>query len=188
MDAFLHSVILVCVSEIGDKTQLLALILAARYRKSVPIILGILVATLANHALAAFGGTLIAHLGFKQYMPLVIAVSFIALGLWILVPDKANEEDDAPRKDRGAFLTTVVTFFLAEMGDKTQFATMALAAEYNAIIPVVAGSTLGLMIADVPAIFFGDKVMKLVPLNWVRIAASLLFIGFGAWELYRYFV
>lgn len=186
MDAFLHATLLVAISEIGDKTQLLALILAARYRKSVPIILGILVATLANHALAAFGGTLIVHFGFKQYMPLVIAISFIALGLWILIPDKADEENDAPKKDRGAFITTVIAFFLAEMGDKTQFATMALAAEYNAIVPVVAGSTLGLMIADVPAIFFGDKVMKLVPLKWVRITASVLFVGFGAWELYRY--
>ena len=186
MDAFLHSTLHVAISEIGDKTQLLALLLAARYRKSVPIILGILVATVANHLLAAFGGTLIAHLGFQHYMPLILAVAFIALGLWILVPDKADD-DDAPKTDRGAFLTTVIAFFLAEMGDKTQFATAALAAEYNTIIPVVAGSTLGLMIADVPAIFFGDKVMKLVPLKWVRIAASILFVGFGAWALYKYF-
>ncbi len=187
MDAFLHATLLVAIAEIGDKTQLLALILAARFRKPVAIILGILGATIANHLLAAFGGTLIVHLGFKQYMPLALAISFIALGLWILVPDKADEEEDSPKKDRGAFLTTLITFFLAEMGDKTQFATAALAAEYNTIIPVVAGSTLGLMIADVPAIFFGDKVMKLVPLKWVRITASVLFVGFGAWALYKYF-
>ena len=186
MDAFLHATVLVAISEIGDKTQFLALILAARYRKSVPIIFGIFFATIANHALAAFGGTLITHLGFKSYMPLVLAITFIALGLWILVPDKADD-DQGPKTDRGAFVTTLITFFLAEMGDKTQFATMALAAQYNTILPVVAGSTLGLMIADVPAIFFGDKVMKLVPLVWVRIAASTLFMGFGAWALYKYF-
>lgn len=186
MDAFLHSTLLVAISEIGDKTQLLALILAARYRKSIPIVFGILFATIANHLLAAFGGTLLVHIGFKQYMPLVLAITFIALGLWILVPDQADDED-APKKDRGAFLTTLVAFFLAEMGDKTQFATAALAAEYNTIIPVVSGSTLGLMIADVPAIFFGDRVMKFVPLKWVRITASVLFVGFGLWALYKYF-
>lgn len=186
MEAFLHSTLLVAVSEIGDKTQLLSLILAARYRKPVPIILGILVATLLNHALAAFGGTLLTHTALKAWMPLILAVSFIGLGLWILIPDKADDEE-APKVERGAFLTTAIMFFLAEMGDKTQFATIALAAEYNSLIAVVAGSTLGMMIANVPAVIFGDKVLNIVPLKWVRIAASVLFVGFGLWGLYQYF-
>jgi len=186
LDAFLHSTLLVAVSEIGDKTQILSLILAARYRKSVPIVFGILVATLANHALAAFGGTLLMHTALKAWMPLILALSFIGLGLWILVPDKVDDDEGAVKKDYGAFVTTTIMFFLAEMGDKTQFATIALAAEYNNILMVVAGSTLGMMNANVPAVIFGDKIMKYVPLKWVRIVASLLFIGFGAWALYQY--
>lgn len=188
MDAFLHSTLLVAVSEIGDKTQILSLILAARYRKSIPIIFGILVATLANHALAAFGGALLMHTALKTWMPLILALSFIGLGLWILIPDKVDEEDGAVKKDYGAFVTTTLMFFLAEMGDKTQFATIALAAEYNSIVMVVAGSTLGMMLANVPAVIFGDKIMKFVPLNWVRFIASLLFIGFGLWALYQYVI
>ena len=188
LDAFLHSTLLVAVSEIGDKTQILSLILAARYRKSIPIVFGILVATLANHALAAFGGTLLMHTALKAWMPLILALSFIGLGLWILVPDKVNEDEGAVKKDYGAFITTTIMFFLAEMGDKTQFATIALAAEYNNILMVVAGSTLGMMIANVPAVIFGDKIMKYVPLKWVRIVASLLFVGFGAWALWQYFM
>ncbi|WP_303832387.1 TMEM165/GDT1 family protein [Asticcacaulis taihuensis] len=186
LDAFLHSTLLVAVSEIGDKTQILSLILAARYRKSVPIVFGILVATLANHALAAFGGTLLMHTALKAWMPLILALSFIGLGLWILVPDKVDDDEGAVKKDYGAFVTTTIMFFLAEMGDKTQFATIALAAEYNNILMVVAGSTLGMMIANVPAVIFGDKIMKYVPLKWVRIVASLLFVVFGAWALWQY--
>ena len=186
LDAFLHSTLLVAVSEIGDKTQILSLILAARYRKSIPIVFGILVATLANHALAAFGGTLLMHTALKAWMPLILALSFIGLGLWILVPDKVDDDEGTVKKDYGAFVTTTIMFFLAEMGDKTQFATIALAAEYNNILMVVAGSTLGMMIANVPAVIFGDKIMKYVPLKWVRIVASLLFIGFGAWALWQY--
>ena len=187
LDAFFHSTLLVAVSEIGDKTQILALILAARYRKWLPIVAGILVATLANHALAAFGGTLLMHTVLKTWMPLILAVSFVGLGLWLLVPDKVDD-DDTPKKDYGAFVTTLVAFFLAEMGDKTQFATIALAAEYNSIFAVVAGSTLGMMIANVPAVLFGDKIMTLVPLKWVRLVASALFVGFGLWGLYQYFL
>ncbi|EGF90818.1 uncharacterized protein family UPF0016 family protein [Asticcacaulis biprosthecium C19] len=186
LDAFLHSTLLVAISEMGDKTQILALILAARYRKSIPIIFGILVATLANHALAALGGSLLMHTGLKTWMPLILAVSFIALGLWILIPDKADD-DEAPKKDYGAFVTTVVVFFLAEMGDKTQFATIALGAQYSNLIGVVAGSTLGMMIANVPAVLFGDKIMKWIPLNAVRYAASALFVGFGLWSLLTWF-
>lgn len=184
-DAFLHSTLLVAISEIGDKTQILALILAARYRKPLSIIAGILVATLVNHALAAFGGTLLMQTGLKAWMPLILSISFIALGLWILIPDKADD-DDALKKDYGAFVTTLVAFFLAEMGDKTQFATIALAAEYNSLVAVVAGSTLGMMIANVPAVLFGDKIMAWIPLKWVRIVASVLFVGFGLWGLYQY--
>lgn len=166
----------------GDKTQILALLLAARYRKPIPIIFGILVATLANHALAAFGGSLLMKTPLQAWMPLILALSFITLGLWILIPDKADD-DDAPKKDHGAFLTTTIAFFFAEMGDKTQFATVALGAEYNGLLGVVAGSTLGMMIANVPAVLFGDKVMKWIPLTFVRYAASALFVGFGLWSL-----
>lgn len=170
----------------GDKTQILALLLAARYRKPIPIILGILVATLANHALAAFGGSLLMKTPLQAWMPLILALSFIALGLWILIPDKADD-DDAPKKDHGAFVTTTIAFFFAEMGDKTQFATVALGAEYNNLLGVVAGSTLGMMIANVPAVLFGDRIMKWIPLNFVRYAASTLFVGFGLWSLLTWF-
>ncbi|MGA9659322.1 MAG: TMEM165/GDT1 family protein [Asticcacaulis sp.] len=187
MEALLHSTLLVAISEIGDKTQILALILAARYRKPMPIILGILIATIANHALAAFGGTLLVHSALKSWLPLILAVSFIALGLWMLVPDKVDEDEGTVKKERGALVTTLIMFFLAEMGDKTQFATIALAAEYNSLLMVVLGSTLGMMIANVPAVIFGDKIMAYIPLKWVRIAASALFVGFGLWALFQYF-
>lgn len=184
-DAFLNSTTLVAVSEIGDKTQLLALILAARYRKSAPIIWGILVATLANHALAALLGHYVSGIALTQYMPWIVAIAFIAIGLWILIPDKVGD-DDAPKHDYGPFLTTLVAFFLAEMGDKTQIATVFLGAQFpHALIAVVIGTTLGMMIANVPAVLFGDKVLKLVPMTTVRYVASALFIAMGLFAVWR---
>ncbi len=183
MDAFLHSTLLVALSEIGDKTQLLALILAARYRKVTPIILGILVATLANHAFAAWLGSFISDIGLNMYLPWFVALAFVVLGLWILIPDKVDEDEAVPKKDWGPFLTTTFLFFMAEMGDKTQIATIALGAQYTNLFAVIMGTTLGMMIANVPAVFFGDKVLTLVPMKYVRWAASALFVGFGVWQL-----
>lgn len=185
MDAFLNSTLLVAFSEIGDKTQLLALVLAARYHKPWPIIWGILIATLLNHALAAWVGQYVSGLALTTYMPWIVAVAFIGLGLWILVPDKMDDSD-TPSKDYGPFLTTLVAFFLAEMGDKTQVATVFLGAKYASDIAlVVVGTTLGMMLANVPAVIFGDKVLKVVPLNWVRYAASALFIAIGLFSVWQ---
>ena len=178
MEAFLNSALMVAIGEIGDKTNILALMLAVRYKTTTPIILGILVATIANHLLAALVGVYLSHFAFAAYLPWILSLSFIALGLWVLIPDKV-EDEAAPKKDYGAFLTTIVAFFLAEMGDKTQIATLALAAKYQDIVMVIAGSTLGLMLANVPVIFFGEKLLSRIPMVWVHRAAALLFIGFG---------
>lgn len=183
MDAFLHSTLLVALSEIGDKTQLLALILAARYRKPTPIILGILVATLANHAFAAWLGSFISDIGLNVYLPWFVAFAFVILGLWILIPDKIEDDETEVKKDYGPFLTTTLMFFLAEMGDKTQIATIALGAQYTALFAVIMGTTLGMMIANVPAVFFGDKVLTRLPMTYIRWTASVLFVGFGLWQL-----
>lgn len=184
LDAFLNSTLLVAVSEIGDKTQILALILAARYRKSVPIIWGIFIATLANHALAAWAGHFISGLGVTEYLPWLVAIAFIVLGLWILIPDKVDD-DETPKRDFGPFLTTLVAFFLAEMGDKTQIATVFLGAKYDALFAVILGTTIGMMIANVPAVLFGDKLLSRIPMKWVRYTASVLFIGFGLFSLWQ---
>jgi len=184
LDAFLNSTLLVALSEIGDKTQILALILAARYRKSVPIIWGILLATVANHALAAWAGHFVSGLGFTDYLPWLVTIAFIVLGLWILIPDKVDE-DETPKRDFGPFFTTLVAFFLAEMGDKTQIATVFLGARYDALYAVILGTTFGMMIANVPAVLFGDKLLSHIPMKWVRYTASALFIGFGLFGLWR---
>lgn len=184
LDAFLNSTLLVAVSEIGDKTQILALILAARYRKSVPIIWGIFIATLANHALAAWAGHFISGLGVTDYLPWLVAIAFIVLGLWILIPDRVDD-DETPKRDFGPFLTTLVAFFLAEMGDKTQIATVFLGAKYDALFAVILGTTIGMMIANVPAVLFGDKLLSRIPMQWVRYTASVLFIGFGLFSLWQ---
>jgi putative Ca2+/H+ antiporter (TMEM165/GDT1 family) len=182
MDALLTSTALVALAEIGDKTQLLALVLAARFRRPAPIILGILVATLANHALAALlGASAAAWLG-GAWFRIAVAIGFIAMGLWTLVPDKLDD-DDAPRTRRGAFLTTLVSFFLVEIGDKTQIATIALGARYGEVLSVTAGTTLGMLVANVPVVLAGDALIKRVPLKAVRIAAALLFVAMGAWML-----
>jgi putative Ca2+/H+ antiporter (TMEM165/GDT1 family) len=182
MDAFLSPTALVALAEIGDKTQLLALVLAARFRRPLPIILGILFATLANHALAALlGATAAAWLTGPWFKP-AIAIGFIAMGLWTLIPDKLDE-DEAPKPRYGAFLTTLVAFFLVEIGDKTQIATIALGARYESVLAVTAGTTLGMLLANVPVVMLGDALIKRVPLKAVRIAAALLFVGMGIWLL-----
>ena len=157
MDAFLVSTGIVALAEIGDKTQLLAFLLAARFRRPLPIVFGIFVATIANHAFAAAVGALVSKLLGPEVMRLVLGLAFIGMAAWIMVPDDIDENAATPARF-GVFLTTVLAFFLAEMGDKTQVATVALAARYPSAVAVVAGTTLGMMLANVPAVYFGDRI------------------------------
>lgn len=169
----------------GDKTQLLAIVLAAMFRRPWPIVAGILVATLANHAVAgALGGWVAQVLG-PQMLRWVIGLSFLAMAAWILVPDKIDEDGAAAKQRFGVFGTTVVAFFLAEMGDKTQIATVALAARYADVVAVVLGTTLGMMLANVPAVFLGDRIAQRVSMRWVHAAAALIFAGLGLLTLFN---
>ena len=178
MEAFFLSTALVAVAEIGDKTQLLALVLAARYRKPVSIILGILIATLANHALAAWAGAAVAGWIGGEAMRWILVAIFLAMAAWCLVPDKADEGPQVAR-EAGAFLATLVAFFIVEIGDKTQIATVALAARYNSLVLVTAGTTLGMMLANAPVVLFGDAIAKRLPLRIVRLIAAILFAALG---------
>ena len=172
----------VAVGEIGDKTQLLAIVLAARFRKPIPIVLGILGATILNHTLAATLGYLVADFLSGTVFRLVVGAAFIAMAGWALIPDKADEEAAAKTRG-GVFLTTLISFFLVEIGDKTQIATSLLAARFHAIAVVAAGTTLGMLIADVPAVFLGEAATKILPLRYVRIAAAAVFALIGAWVI-----
>ena len=179
-EAFTVSTGVVALGEVGDKTQLLALLLAARYRAPRPIILGILVATLANHALAAALGAWLTQLIEPQWLRWGLGASFIAVALWMLVPDQAGGAAAGAERTRlGVFGVTVVAFFLAEMGDKTQIATVILAARYNALVTVTAGTTLGMMIANVPAVLLGHKAIEIVPIAWVHRIAAAAFAAIG---------
>lgn len=178
MEAFFISTAVVAVAEIGDKTQLLALVLAARYRKPLPIILGILIATLANHALAAWIGGAVAGWVGAEAMRWILVTTFLAMAAWCLVPDKADDGPQAVR-EAGAFLATLVAFFIVEIGDKTQIATVALAARYNSLVLVTAGTTLGMMLANVPVVLFGDAIARRLPLKIVRATAAILFAALG---------
>lgn len=178
LQSFLVSTGVVALAEIGDKTQLLAFVLAARFRKPLPIILGIFLATLANHGVAGAAGAWITSVVAPDVLRWVLGVSFIAMGAWTLIPDKF--EKTASKATRfGVFGTTLVSFFLVEIGDKTQLATIALAARYHAVLPVVAGTTLGLMLADVPAVFIGDRVTKRIPVRAVQMCAAAIFVLLG---------
>jgi Ca2+/H+ antiporter, TMEM165/GDT1 family len=178
VEAFLVSTLVVAVGEIGDKTQLLALFLSARFRRPLPILIGILVATLANHALAGALGEWVRSAISPQALRWAVGVSFIAIGIWALRPDRFDGMRSA-MGSYGVFLITASAFFLAEMGDKTQIATIALAAKFDAFVPVVAGTTLGLMIANVPVVFVAHQAAPRIPLKAVRIVAAALFIGLG---------
>ncbi len=178
LEAFLISTGIVALAEIGDKTQLLAFVLAAKFRKPVPIILGILVATIANHAGAGALGAWITSLVAPDIMRWVLGISFIAMAAWIMVPDKLDD-DDTELAHFGVFTTTVLAFFMAEMGDKTQIATVALAAQYHAFIAVVAGTTLGMMIANVPAVLLGDRIAHKLPLNLIHGIVAVVFALLG---------
>jgi putative Ca2+/H+ antiporter (TMEM165/GDT1 family) len=178
LEAFLVSAGIVALAEIGDKTQLLAFILAGKFRRPVPIILGILFATLANHAFAgALGSWLTSFVG-PQTLRWVLGVSFLAMAAWTLVPDKFDE-GDAKIAPYGVFGATFVAFFLAEMGDKTQVATIALAAQYQSFFAVVAGTTLGMMIANVPAVLLGDRIANRIPVRVVHAVAATIFAVLG---------
>lgn len=180
MEAFLVSTGLVALAEIGDKTQLLAFLLAARFRKPLPIIAGILIATLLNHAGAGALGAWITAQVQPSIMRWVLGLGFVAMGLWTLVPDKIDEEEEGGKGLRlGVLGTTIVAFFLAEMGDKTQIATVALAAQFHSLLAVVAGTTLGMMIANVPAVLLGDRIAHKIPVRLVHGLAALIFIVLG---------
>jgi len=182
MDALLTSTAVVALAEIGDKTQLLAILLATRFRKPLPIIFGILVATLANHALAALLGATVAGIFQSGWFRTVIALSFLAMALWTLIPDKLDDLEERPARF-GAFITTIIAFFLVEMGDKTQIATVALGARFQAVGWVTLGTTLGMLIANIPAVFLGHELIRRVPLQIVRLIAALLFAAIGLWLL-----
>jgi putative Ca2+/H+ antiporter (TMEM165/GDT1 family) len=184
MEAFLISISTVAIAEMGDRTQLLALVLAAHYRKPWPILAGILAATLANHAVAGFVGARLGHYLTASRLDLIVGISMIAMALWTLKPDKLDETDAEPRRG-GAFAATLIAFFVAEIGDKTQIATMALAAAYSNLAAVVAGTTLGMMAANGPVVFLGNAFSKRLPLRAIHIGASLLFLGLGALFIWR---
>lgn len=179
MEAFLVSTGVVALGEVGDKTQLLALLLAARFRRPRPIILGILVATLANHAVAAGLGAWLARVIDPQWLRWILGASFLAVAAWMLVPDQAGEVEGHGRSGLGVFGLTTLAFFLAEMGDKTQIATVMLAAKFDALVAVTAGTTLGMMVANVPVVLLGDRAMKRVPVKWVHRVAALVFAALG---------
>lgn len=175
------STLVVAIAEIGDKTQLLALLLAARFRRPWPIIAGIFVATVLNHALAAWLGALAASYLTPEVLRWIVAGSFAAIGLWTLKPDTIDDEDSASLPGRGAFIATVIAFFLAEIGDKTQIATVVLAAKSPLLWPVVLGTTLGMLLANVPVVLLGSRFAAKLPLKAARMAAAVLFLALAAW-------
>ena len=183
MEALLISTGVVALAEIGDKTQLLAFILAARFKKPLPIIAGILCATLVNHGLAGALGAWITSVLSPDVMSWVLAASFIGMAVWTLIPDEIEEDETRVAKQFGVFGATLVTFFLAEMGDKTQIATIALAAHYGTPLPVVAGTTLGMLLADVPAVFVGNKFAARIPMRLVHSIAAGIFALMGVLTL-----
>ena len=185
MEALYISIGVVALAEMGDKTQLLAFILAARFKKPVPIILGILLATIVNHGLAGALGAWITSVISPDTMRWVLGLSFIGMAIWTLIPDKIEEEETQVAQKMGVFGATLVTFFLAEMGDKTQIATVALAAHYAAPLMVVIGTTLGVLIADVPAVFVGNKFAAKIPMKLVHSIAAAIFAIMGVLTLLK---
>lgn len=179
MESLLVSTGVVALAEIGDKTQLLAFILAARFKKPVPIILGILAATIVNHGLAGALGAWITSTVSPEVLRWVLGLSFIGMAIWTMIPDKIEEEETQVAQRLGVFGATLITFFLAEMGDKTQIATVAMAAHYASPVVVVIGTTLGMLIADVPAVFVGDKLASKIPMKLVHTIAAAIFALLG---------
>jgi putative Ca2+/H+ antiporter (TMEM165/GDT1 family) len=182
MEPVLISALVVALAEIGDRTQLLAIVLATRFPRPWTIIAGIFVATLANHGLAATAGYLAADLIKGRWFQYAVAASFFATAVWALIPDK-EEEGRGETSRLGVFVTTVVAFFLVEMGDKTQIATISLAARFHQIVLVAAGTTIGMMAANVPAVLLGEAAMRFAPMRLVRFGAAVVFLGLGVWTL-----
>jgi putative Ca2+/H+ antiporter (TMEM165/GDT1 family) len=185
MEAFLVSTGIVALAEMGDKTQLLALVLAAKFRKPWPIVAGILVATLVNHGLAGAVGAWVTSVLGPEVLRWVLGGSFIAMAIWMLIPDKIDEDEVGNGPRYGVFLTTLIAFFLAEMGDKTQVATVMLAARFNAWASVVAGTTLGMMLANAPVVWFGDAITRKVPIKLVHTIGAVVFLVLGVVALWR---
>ncbi|MGE6530687.1 TMEM165/GDT1 family protein [Pseudomonas sp. NPDC077382] len=185
MESFYIPTLIVALAEIGDKTQLLALLLAARYRRPLPIILGIVVATLANHAAAGAIGNWVSSLVSPAILSWVLAASFVAVALWTLVPDKLDEEEASCGRRFGPFVATLIAFFLAEMGDKTQIATVMLAAQYPEFILVIIGTTLGMLIANVPVVLAGNFAADRMPLTLIRRIAAVGFAGLALYAVYK---
>jgi putative Ca2+/H+ antiporter (TMEM165/GDT1 family) len=177
MEAIWKSFLLVAATEMGDKTQLLAFVLATRFRNPIAVLSGIFVATIFNHLLASYFGSWVSEQVPPHIMKWVLGATFIAFAAWILIPDK----DDDKEKDHkyGAFVTTLITFFLAEMGDKTQLSTVALAAHYDSVVRVTMGTTIGMMFSDGLAVIFGEKINQMIPMKWIRIFSAVLFVIFG---------
>lgn len=175
----------VALAEIGDKTQLLAFILAARFKKPLPIILGILIATIVNHGLAGLLGAWITEVVNPDVLRWILGGSFIAMAIWTLIPDEIEEEESEIAKHLGVFGATLITFFLAEMGDKTQLATVAMAAHYQTALSVIAGTTLGMLIADVPAVFVGNRFADRIPMKLVHGIAAAIFLVLGLITLFK---
>ncbi|AND68517.1 membrane protein [Dyella thiooxydans] len=184
MEALLVSAGVVALAEIGDKTQLLAFILAARFKKPLPIIAGILCATLVNHGLAGALGAWITSVVSPGILRWVLGLSFVGMAIWTMIPDKIEEEETQIAKRVGVFTATVVTFFLAEMGDKTQIATVAMAAHFQQPLLVVAGTTIGMLVADVPAVFIGDRLAAKIPMKLVHSIAAAIFAALGLATLF----
>ncbi len=184
MEIFFTSAVLVAIAEIGDKTMLLAILLATRFKQPLPIIAGIFVATIANHALAAWAGSALAGFFGSDAFRYAIAFGFVLMAGWTLIPDKVDD-DMQVASQRGAFVATTIAFFLVEMGDKTQVATIALGAQYHSVLAVAAGTTLGMMLANVPAVYLGEKLVEKVSLKVVHIIAASMFLFLGIWQLWE---
>ncbi len=177
MEAILNSFLLVAATEMGDKTQLLALVLAVRFKRPWTIMAGILVATIANHLFAAWAGEAIAQFVSPQILKWILAITFFAFAVWILIPDKDDSDENKMRAN--PFLTTLILFFVAEVGDKTQLSTVALAAKYQNIWLVTFGTTLGMLFSDGLAVFFGEKLLRRISMKWVHIVSALIYVAFG---------
>lgn len=183
MEAFLVSTALVGLAEIGDKTQILSLMLAARFSRPLPIIFGILFATIANHAAAGLAGIYFGNLLNGPWMRWVLGLSFLSVAVWALFPDKYEGSVEVTTSRAGAFTATLVAFFLAEIGDKTQIATIGLATRFDRFYPVVLGTTLGMMLANIPAVILGDKIAARLPIRAIRIIAAIVFAALGVLTL-----
>jgi putative Ca2+/H+ antiporter (TMEM165/GDT1 family) len=183
MEALLTSTAVVALAEIGDKTMLLAIVLAARFRAPWQILAGIFAATICNHVLAAFVGSEVAGLLNAPWFRIAVALGFIAMAAWTLIPDKLDNDEEGVKQRGSVFLTTLVSFFLVEMGDKTQVATVALGAHYHNVLAVASGTTLGMMLVNGPAVFLGETIVKRISLKATRTAAALLFLALGLWQL-----